>query len=98
MEMTMRALIPGHRAAALIALAAAIFLAMPVSADDSANRPSLNKRQTIEQIIGCMRKRMSANQSRSYNEAMKICKDQINKVGNGSSSEALVASDAAPKL
>ena len=90
--------IPGHRAAALIAFTAAIFLAMPVPAGDSANRPSMSKRQTIEQIVGCMRRRMSANQSRSYNEAMKICKGQINKEGNGSSSEALVASDTAPKL
>jgi len=93
----MRALIPGNRVAALIALAAAIFVGGQVSADDAATRPSMSKRQTIAQIVGCMRKRMSANQSRSYNDAMKLCKDQINKESEASPSGALVASDAPPK-
>ena len=44
-----------------------------------------------------MRKRMAVNQSRSYNDAMKACKEQLNKESDNSPSGALVASDAKQK-
>ena len=55
------------------------------------------KRQMIVQMVGWMRKRMSANKESSYNEAMKACKEQINSQRDDLPSGALVASDTAAK-
>jgi hypothetical protein len=64
---------------------------------DSTGQPSISKRQLIAQMVGCMRKQMSANNTISYNEAMKACKDQISKQTDNSASRTLVASDALAK-
>jgi hypothetical protein len=84
-------------AATGIVLTGVIFVGAPANADDSISQRTMSKRQTIVQMVGCMRKRMAASQSRSYNDAMKACKEQLNKESDNSPSGALVASDAAPK-
>ncbi len=64
---------------------------------DSTGQPTMSKRQLIAQMVGCMRKQMSANNTISYNEAMKACKDQISKQTDNSASRTLVASDTLTK-
>ena len=64
---------------------------------DSTGQPTISKRQLIAQLLGCMRKQMSANNTISYNEAMKACKDQISKQTDNSASRTLVASDTQTK-
>jgi pectin methylesterase-like acyl-CoA thioesterase len=81
----------------VIALTGVIFVGTQAHAVDSTSQSTMNKRQMIVQMVGCMRKRMSANKSSSYNEAMKACKDQINKESDDLPSGALVASDTPAK-
>jgi hypothetical protein len=57
----------------------------------------MSKRQMLAQIVGCMKKRMSANKNSSYNEAMKACKDQVKKEADNLPSGALVVSDTPAK-
>ena len=80
-----------------IALTAVIAVGAQAHAVDSTSQSTTSKYQTIAQLVGCMRKRMSANKDRSYNEAMKACKDQMNKESDHSPSGALVASDIPAK-
>jgi hypothetical protein len=84
-------------AATVIVLAGMIFVGAPAHADDSSSQRTMSKRQTIVQMVGCMKKRMAASQSRSYNDAMKACKDQLSKESDNSPAGPLVASDAARK-
>jgi hypothetical protein len=55
------------------------------------------RNQTIAKTIDCMRRRMSADKSVSYNEAAKTCRDQIRKQRDQSASGALVASGPSTK-
>jgi hypothetical protein len=66
-------------------------------AADSPGQPTISKRQLIAQIVGCMRKQMSANNAISYNEALKTCKNQLNTQSDNSASPTLVASDTLTK-
>jgi hypothetical protein len=86
-----------NRVATAIALTGVMFARAPALAGDTTSPPTMSKRQMIVQIVGCMKKRMAANRSSSYNEAMKACKDQINKEGDSLTSGALVASDTPAK-
>jgi hypothetical protein len=84
------------RVATTIVLSGVIFVGTQAFAEDSTRQPAMSKRQTIVQIVSCMRKRMSADKNRSYNEAMKACKDQVNRESGNLPSAALVASDTPP--
>jgi hypothetical protein len=86
-----------NRVVPIIALTGVMFVGAQAHAVDSASQPTISKRQMIVQIVDCMKKRMSADKSRSYNEAMKACKDRINKESDDLSSGALVASDTSAK-
>jgi hypothetical protein len=86
-----------NRLLTVIAATGVIFAGAQALAADSVRQSTMNKRQMIVQIVGCMKKRMAANKSSSYNEAMKACKDQINKEGDTLASGALVASDTPAK-
>src|SRR6202035_5537276 len=88
--------IPMNRLVPRIALTAVIAVGTQAHAVDSTSQSTTSKYQTIAQLVGCMRKRMSANKGRSYNEAMKACKDQ-NKESDHLPSGALVASDIPAK-
>jgi hypothetical protein len=85
--------IPMNRVATIISLTGVIFVGTQALAVDSTSQPTMSKRQMIVQMAGCMKKRMSANKNGSYNDAMKACKDQINKQSDKLPSGALVASD-----
>ena len=81
----------------VVALAGLIFAGTQALAADSTSQPTMSKRQMIAQMVGCMRKRMSANKNSSYNDAMKACKDQTNRQRDNFPSGALVASDTPAK-
>jgi hypothetical protein len=66
-------------------------------AADSVNPPTMSKRQLIAQVVGCMKRQMSASNSISYNAAMKACKDQIGRQSDSATSRTLVASDGLTK-
>ncbi|HEV7612546.1 MAG TPA: hypothetical protein VGO37_11755 [Steroidobacteraceae bacterium] len=55
-----------------IALAGVVF-ASPIFAVESANQSNPNKKQ----MAGCMTKRMLADRAISYNDAKKVCTDQL---------------------
>ena len=86
-----------NRVMPIIAITGVMFAGAQARAVDSPSQSTTSKRQMIVQIVDCMKKRMSADKSRSYNEAMKACKDQINRESDDLSSGALVASDARAK-
>ena len=86
-----------NRVVPIIALTSVMFVGAQAHAVDSMSQSTMSKRQMIVQIVGCMKKRMAANKSSSYNEAMKACKDQINKESDSLTSGALVASDTPAK-
>ena len=86
-----------NRVVTMIALSGVVFVGTRALAVDSTSQPTMSKRQMVAQIVGCMKKRMSANKNSSYNEAMKACKDQINKQSDKLPSGALVASDTTAK-
>jgi hypothetical protein len=81
--------IPLNAIATVVVLTGMIFLSKAY-AGDSTSQSTMSKRQTIAQMVDCMRKRMSSN------KAMKACKDQM-KESDNSPSGALVASDTPPK-
>ena len=86
-----------NRMVTAISMTGVIFAGTQARAVDSASQPKTNKHQTIVQIVGCMKKRMSADRSSSYNAAMKACKEQVNKERDDLASGALVASDTPAK-
>lgn len=86
-----------NRALMMIAVTSAIFAGEQAFAVDSIDQPTMSKRHMIGQIVGCMKKRMAADKTTSYNEAAKACKDQINRQISNSPSGALVTSDTATK-
>jgi hypothetical protein len=86
-----------NRVVPIIALTSVMFVGAQAHAVDSTSQSTMSKRQMIVQIVDCMKKRMSADKSHSYNEAMKGCKDQINRESDDLSSGALVASDTSAK-
>lgn len=86
-----------NRVVPIIALTSVMFVGAQAHAVDSTSQSTMSKRQMIVQIVDCMKKRMSADKSHSYNEAMKACKDQINRESDDLSSGALVASDTSAK-
>jgi hypothetical protein len=85
-----------NRLLTVIATTGVIFIGAQALAIDSMHQSTMSKRQMIVQIVGCMKKRMAANKSSSYNEAMKACKNQ-NKESDNLTSGALVASDTPAK-
>jgi hypothetical protein len=86
-----------NRIFSVIAITGAMFVGAQALAVDSGSQSSMIKRQLIAQTVGCMRKQMSTNNTISYNEAMRACKDQIAKQSDNSASRTLVASDTPAK-
>lgn len=89
--------VPVNRVVTVIALSGVIFVGTPALAADSMRQSTMSKRQMYAQIVDCMKRRMSANKNSSYKEAMKACKDQINKASGNLPSDAFVASDTPAK-
>jgi hypothetical protein len=86
-----------NRIFTVVALSGVIFVGARALAVDSANQPTMSKRQLIAQVVGCMKKEMSASSSISYHAAMKVCKDQMSRQSDNSTSRTLVASDGLTK-
>jgi hypothetical protein len=82
--------------ASVIAIICTVLIVARAHALDFAS-PSMSKRQMIEQVASCMRKRMSADKTVSYNEAAKACKVQVSKQRDNSASGAIVASHTPAK-
>jgi hypothetical protein len=85
-----------NRMFAVMALVGMMLAGTRALALDSVNQPTMSKRQLIAQMVGCMKKQMSASNSISYNAAMKACKDQVSTQSE-SASRTLVASDGLTK-
>jgi hypothetical protein len=85
-----------NRVVPIIAATSLMFVGAQAHAVDSTSQ-STSKRQMIVQVVECMKKRMSADKSRSYNEAMKTCKDRVNRESEDLPSGALVVSDTSAK-
>jgi hypothetical protein len=82
-----------NRVVTVIAFTGVILLGRQALAADDAGQSKMSKRQMIAQVVSCMKKRMSADRGISYNEAMRACKDQVNKENDTLAAGALVASD-----
>ncbi len=85
-----------NRVLIAIAMTGLLIIAQAL-ADDSTGQPTMSKRQLIAQLVGCMKKQMSANNAISYNEALKTCKTQMNTQRDNSTSRTLVASESQTK-
>jgi len=64
-------------------------------AADPTQRSFAGKRQAVEQMIDCVKKRV-ATRSVSYREAIRACKDALNKEDEDAAN-SLIASDARAK-
>jgi hypothetical protein len=82
-----------NRIVTVIVFIGVIVLGRQALAVDDAGQSKMSKRQMIAQVVNCMKKRMSADRNTSYNEAMKACKDQVNRENETLPAGALVASD-----
>jgi hypothetical protein len=82
-----------NRMVTVIAVAVLLLVAAQASAVDT-GQPALTRRQMLTQVIGCMKKRMSASRTISYIEAAKACKEQLRP---SESAAALVAADTPAK-
>jgi hypothetical protein len=71
--------------------ATVIFVGPQALATDSIDQSMVSKRQMIAQIADCVKKRISAEKDSTYKEAIKVCKNQIDKENANLPSEALVA-------
>jgi hypothetical protein len=80
-----------NRLPAVIAIAGSVFGVSSTLAADLPHSLSA-KRQFASQVIVCMRKRMAADKYISYNQAARICKDEVTKL-DGADSGPLVAAD-----
>jgi hypothetical protein len=78
-----------NRGVTAIAMAGLLLVAAQAVAIDG-GQPALTKRQMLTQVIGCMKKRMAASRTISYNDAAKVCKEQLKQSDNSS---RLVAAD-----
>jgi hypothetical protein len=82
-----------NRVMTVVAFTGMILLDTRAIAVDETGQSKMSKRQMVAQVVSCMKKRMSADRSISYNEAMKACKDQVNRENDTLAAGALVASD-----
>lgn len=82
-----------NRASAIGTIALLMCAETQSLAADSVAQPTMTKRQVILKTVTCMRQRMSADKTISYNAAAKACKDQINRQSGHLASDTLVTSD-----
>jgi hypothetical protein len=80
-----------NRLPAVIAIAGSVLGSSSALAADLPHSLTA-KRQFAGQVIACMRKRMAADQHISYNQAARVCKDEITRL-DGVDSGPLVAAD-----
>jgi hypothetical protein len=86
-----------ERASLAIATAVAVLASTHAFADDWKGQSLATKRQVVSQVVDCMRKRMSSDRAISYNQAAKVCKDEVNRRYDAASAGPLVAAERAGK-
>jgi hypothetical protein len=86
-----------NRLMTIIALGGVIVVCSRAIGAESTGQPKMSQHRMTVKVAACMRKRMFADKSSSYNEAKEACKDQINNESGNLSSDALVAFAAPAK-
>jgi hypothetical protein len=83
-----------NRIPLLISVTGALVAGSYAGATDWKAQSLSSKRQTVSQVIDCMKRRMSSDRAISYNEAAKVCKQQVLAQQNeGPRTVPLVAAD-----
>jgi hypothetical protein len=83
-----------NRLPVVIAIAASVLgSSMALASSDPAHSSWSAKRQFASQVINCMRKRMANDKYISYNQAAKICKEEVTRQADGTDAGPLVAAD-----
>ena len=85
-----------NRVPVVIGMLGALLAGTQGSAVDWKNQSQATKRQAVSLVIDCMRKRMSKDRSISYNEAARVCKQEVARQFDSAPSGALVAADTKP--
>ena len=86
-----------QRLALILATASAVVATSPAFASDWKGQPLAVKRHMVAQVIACMKKRMYADRLISYNQASKVCRDEVEARLDKVSAGVLVADTAAAK-
>jgi hypothetical protein len=85
------------RLSVVIATTGALLAGLQATGADWKAQSFSARRQAVAQVIDCMKKRMAGDRMISYNEAARVCRDQVNKQPTGPTSEPLVAAAPPPK-
>ena len=85
-----------NRIPVVIAVLGALLAGTQSSAVEFKNQSPATKRVAANMVIGCMRKRMAKDRSISYNEAARLCKEEVARQFDNASPGALVAADTKP--
>ena len=85
-----------NRMPVVIGMLGALLAGTQGSAVDWQNQSLSTKRQAMSLVVDCMRKRMSRDRSISYNEAARVCKQEVARQFDSVPSGALVAADTKP--
>jgi hypothetical protein len=85
-----------NRIPILITLSGTLITGTVAGAADWKGQSLSAKRQTVSQVIDCMKRRMSSDRAISYNEAAKVCKQQVLAQSEGPAAGPLVAVDTSP--
>jgi hypothetical protein len=81
----------------ILATACAILATSPAFASDWKGQPLAVKRQMVAQVVACMKKRMYGDRLISYNQASKLCRDEVEARLDKASTGVLVADTGAAK-
>ena len=76
----------------MMVIAAGLLTAPPGIAAESGHS-LYARRQFFTEVVACMRKRMAVDKAISYNQAAKVCKEEVTRQGDGSNAGPLVAAD-----
>jgi hypothetical protein len=85
-----------NRVPVVIATVGALLAGTQASAVDWKTQSRATQRQAVSMVLVCMRKRMSNDRLISYNEAAKVCKQEVARQFDSAPSGALVAADSKP--
>jgi hypothetical protein len=85
-----------NRMPVVIGMLGALLAGTQGSAVDWKNQSISSKRQAVSLVVDCMRKRMSKDRSISYNEAARVCKQEVARQFDSAPSGTLVAADTKP--
>lgn len=84
-----------NRLTLILATAGAVVATSQAIASDWKGKPLAVKRQMVSQVISCMKRRMSSDRLISYNQASKLCREQVQAKFEKASTGPLVAETTA---